>query len=159
MPRRNYRIFDWKEGETIDDQFDYVKHSAHIDVLGVEEFTVGGARYLLEVTDENNLDSDILFEIKTDGNGTIVTFQALPDLKKYSNIKVENPKNSGEVLRTVVRVMGNDLGETLYLMHIKHKKCIKDAFEFEVIVSPTEQLTYTQEPPDQPLAMADEEDA
>ena len=159
MPRRNYKIFDWKEGETITDRLKEVNHKTWIDVLAIAKNSDGGGRYILKITDKDNLDNSVCFEVVVNAEGRVTNFQACPDLSLYSDLNVGNSPYSEEVKRIIVHAMGNDLGETVYLVHLKHKRYIKKSFELEVTVSPTEKLSYIQEPPDCPLEIADEEDS
>ena len=59
---------------------------------------------------------------------------------------------SEEVTRVIVHALGNDLGETLYLIYLKHNRYIQKAIEFEVSVPPSGELSYVQELMDGPFA-------
>lgn len=156
MPRRNYKIFDWKEGETIDDALDDVDNNARINVLGIEKSNEGGERILFEVIDDKNLDHPVLFEVAVDTKGTIIGFKTFVEFRLYSNIKVEDSKYKGEVSPTVVHVMGNDLGETLYGILVRHAQDANKDFKIEVTVHPAEELSYI---PGDPFEENDEGDA
>jgi hypothetical protein len=159
VPRRNYKIFKWEEGETISDRNDDVQHNAHITVVAIAENSGGGGKYILRITDDRNLDNSVLFEVVVNTEGRVTHFQACPDIQGYPNIKVEGSQYKKEVVTEIVYVMGNDLGDTLYTIHVKHKRYVRKAFEFEVTVYPTGELSYIQESPDEPLVIADEDDS
>ena len=158
MPRRNYKISDRKEGEILDDLYDDIAdHNTQIKVISVEENNGDGGRYLLEITDDKNLDNTILFGVTINANGKITDFQDFTRFKLYYKMKLEYSPVE-EVEWKVISVMGNDLGSTLYTINLKHKRYIGKAVEFEIKETSTENLSYIQEPPNMPWQTADEED-
>ncbi len=159
MPRRHYKLFAWKEGEIIDDRLAYVEHDKDINVLGIEENSGDGGKYLLEIPDNKNLDNPLLFAVTINVNGKITDFKDFTDFRVFSNIKVKEISCSKEVECDMECVVGDDLGETLYTIKLEHKRYISKTVEFELKVSPKEKLSYIQEPPRMPWQTADEEDA
>jgi hypothetical protein len=85
MPKRNYQIFNWGEGQTIDERFDEVRYDEDIKVLAIKENSTGGGRYVLKITDGRNLDNPVLFEIVANAEGRVTNFQVWPpNIELYS---------------------------------------------------------------------------
>jgi transcriptional regulator with XRE-family HTH domain len=118
-------------------------------------------RLLLELVDEENLEQGVLLDVAMNSAGRLIRLQQTPDLRAYPNVRIEAQEDVQEMDLRLVLVMGNELDEIFYKIHLRSEHLSKAYFagktEFEICLStPGTLQRSSQNPADVELELMDE---